>query len=737
MSKENEHLPYRTPDTPHGFGKFHWPTIFSGLLILCAANFVGTQYIATKLFFAKILGQPIFGHIYRPYMWTVWFFRYHSADNPYIRKSVDAGIMIVVCASLLSVLYVLITNFQRSKQMLKGQEDLHGSASFATKKDLEEYGTFGTTDGVYIGAFRDGNSVRYLKHNGKEHFCGIAPTRSGKGVGLVIPTLLAWDQSVIVYDIKGENWALTSGWRSKPRKEGGLGQTCLKFAPLDTDTAHINPLDLLRFGETHEVGDARKLAEMLVDSGVKTANDYFVKQAITLAAAFILHLAYEAKLKGYRPPTPASILDIATDADNHIKDVMEALRTYPHRTPGVDPAFPGIRDLSLKTHPMVASTMSTMLAKGEKEFGAILGCLTDPLQVYADPLVRDAVAYSDFHLKDLVKHPISLYLVIPFSDQERLKPLVRLFFSMTIYRLTERMDFSKAQTVSNKYKLLFLIDEFPSLGAMTIFESALAVMGGFGLRAYLILQDFTQLYKAYGEHETIISNCHVRTVYAPNNQKTAELISEMTGKRTIRHASVSFSGARTSSAQNQMSTSIQMVERPLLTPDEVSKLKKPITENPGTEKEKIVGHGDILVFVAGQKPIYGLQILYFLDPVFVERASIAPPAAAFDYKERSAPERPRSMTIIKHTAPTADEKPPYEIPQEIEIRPKAKPQPPEDLAEAVAEDTGTGTDHSYERDEEDAYAEGDQPTYEADDDENKPSTLASLIHRSQQEGDDE
>jgi type IV secretion system protein VirD4 len=728
MSKGNEHLPYRTPDDPQGFGKFHWPTIFSGLLILCAANFVGTQYIATKLFFAKVLGTPIFGHIYRPYMWTVWFYRYHSADNAYIRSAVDGGIMVVVCASLLSVLYVFVTNFQRSKKSLHGQEDLHGSASFATKQDLEEYGTFQTTDGVYIGAYRDGNQVRYLKHNGKEHFCGIAPTRSGKGVGLVIPTLLAWDQSVIVYDIKGENWAHTAGWRSTPRKEGGLGQTCLKFAPLDTDTAHINPLDLLRFGETHEVGDARKLAEMLVDPGVKTgANDYFVKQAITLCAAFILHLAYEAKLKGYRPPTPASILDIATDADNHIKDVMEAVRTYSHRQPGVDRAFPGIRDLTLKTHPMVASTMSTMLAKGEKEFGAILGCLTDPLQVYADPLVRDAVAYSDFHLKDLVKHPISLYLVIPFSDQERLKPLVRLFFSMTVYRLTERMDFSKAKTVENKYKLLFLIDEFPSLGAMTIFESALAVMGGFGLRAYLILQDFTQLYKAYGEHETIISNCGVRTVYGPNNQKTAELISEMTGKRTIRHATVSFSGARTSSAQNQMSTSVQMVERALLTPDEVSKLKKPVMKNPGTDKETIVGHGDILVFVTGQKPIYGLQILYFLDPVFQARATIDPPSAAWHYKESTAPERPRSMTIIKHATAAAPERPPYEIPQEIEVRPKNTN--PVIVAAAtateIASDTGTFEDQTYEADPED--------TYEADDDDTKPSTLVSLIQSSEDE----
>jgi type IV secretion system protein VirD4 len=478
----------------------------------------------------------------------------------------------------------------------------------------------------------------------------------------VIPTLLGWDQSVIVYDLKGENWALTSGYRSKT-----LGQSCLKFSPLEKETAHFNPLSVLRFGTTHEVGDARKLSEMLLDTGAKLDDDYFLKQAITLGAALILHLFYEAREKSYAQPTPANLLDIATDAENGLKKVMKALQTYAHRSPALhalnpgDPKhqpFPGVRDHTLSTHPTIASTMSAMLLKGEKEFGSIIGSLTDPLQVYADPLVRDAVAYSDFSILNLVgiptengpaiDRPISLYLVIPFPDQIRLKPLVRLFFSMAVYRLTEHMDFDKAKTVKNPFRLLFLIDEFPSLGKMEIFETAMAVMGGFGLKAYLITQDFEQLYKAYGQNETIVSNCHVRIVYAPNNQKTAQLISEMTGKRTIRHATVSYSGARTSSAQNQMSTSVQLVERQLMTADEISKLRKPTKLNPGQPDEKIVGPGDMLIFVSGERPIYGVQILFFLDKEFTLRSKISPPLADSTslYKAPTEPERPRSMHLL-------------------------------------------------------------------------------------------
>jgi type IV secretory pathway TraG/TraD family ATPase VirD4 len=210
------------------------------------------------------------------------------------------------------------------------------------------------------------------------------------------------------------------------------------------------------------------------------------------------------------------------------------------------------------------------------------------------------------------------------------------------------MDFDKAKTVKNPFRLLFLIDEFPSLGKMEIFETAMAVMGGFGLKAYLITQDFEQLYKAYGQNETIVSNCHVRIVYAPNNQKTAQLISEMTGKRTIRHATVSYSGARTSSAQNQMSTSVQLVERQLMTADEISKLRKPTKLNPGQPDEKIVGPGDMLIFVSGERPIYGVQILFFLDKEFTLRSKISPPLADSTslYKAPTEPERPRSMHLL-------------------------------------------------------------------------------------------
>jgi type IV secretion system protein VirD4 len=620
-----QRLPYRTPQVPRGFGTIHWPSLIAGLLGLVFINVCGTQFIAYRFDYAPALGVPItrIGQIaiYRPWMWVLWFLHYTNSQVPYVKNTVGFAILGIVLACIVVVVGFIVSNFRRTRKVLEGAEDLHGSARFADADDLKRNGALVTKTGVYIGGFRDKDYLHYLRHDGPEHVLAAAPTRSGKGVGLVIPTLLGWEQSVIVYDIKGENWALTSGYRAKELK-----QTCLKFSPLEKDTAHFNPFDLIRFGTEREVADTRNIAEMLLDTGDTTNDRYFLDEAVTLASALILHLLYEARRMNYASPSPGNLLDIATDAKYGLQQLMEIIKTYPHRT-NADAPFPGIEDPTLTTHPIVASTMSAMLLKGDKEFGSVVGSLTRPLQVYADPLVRSATSRSDFTVHDLVTKPVSLYLVIPPSDKLRLKPLVRIFFTMAVNRLTERMDFQQGGTKKNPYKLLFLIDEFASLGKMQIFADALSYMGGYGLKAYVIIQDFQQLYDAYGQYEAIVSNCHVRIAYAPNNQKTAQLLSEMTGKTTIQHATVNFSGQRTASAHNQMSTSIQFVERELMTASEITGLKKPTKEHVGTPNEKIIGPGDMLIFLAGEHPIYGVQILYFLDPEFRRRSQIEPPAA--------------------------------------------------------------------------------------------------------------
>jgi type IV secretion system protein VirD4 len=257
----------------------------------------------------------------------------------------------------------------------------------------------------------------------------------------------------------------------------------------------------------------------------------------------------------------------------------------------------------------------------------VLSTAKTALALYSDPLVARNTAASDFTINDLVNHepPVSLYLVVPPSDKIRLRRLIRLMFTMVVNRLTERMAFDGSEQKRNRHRLLFLIDEFPSLNRMEIFADALSYMAGYGLKAYLITQDIRQIVDAYGQNESIVSNCHVRIAFAPNQVETAELLSKMTGTATVQKASFNFSGSRFSPMMSHVNASVDHIERPLMTPDEIMRLKPPKKQGAGGA-EQIVEPGDMLIFVSGHYPIHGMQMLYFLDRQLLGRAAITPPA---------------------------------------------------------------------------------------------------------------
>jgi len=277
-----------------------------------------------------------------------------------------------------------------------------------------------------------------------------------------------------------------------------------------------------------------------------------------------------------------------------------------------------------------------MLDKEDRDFGGVLSTAKTALTLYSDPLVSRNTSASDFCIDDLVNQarPVSLYLVVPPSDKIRLRPLIRLIFTMTVNRLTERMVFDGAEQKRNRHRLLLLIDEFPSLNRMEIFADALSYMAGYGLKAYLITQDIRQIVDAYGNNESIVSNCHVRIAYAPNQYDTAELLSKMTGTMTVAKASYNFSGSRFSPVMQHVNASVDHIERPLMTPDEVSRLR-PAKKVGDAGEEKIIAPGQMLIFVSGYRPILGTQMLYFLDPHLSARAAISPPAE-FDAIEDNA-----------------------------------------------------------------------------------------------------
>jgi type IV secretion system protein VirD4 len=184
--------------------------------------------------------------------------------------------------------------------------------------------------------------------------------------------------------------------------------------------------------------------------------------------------------------------------------------------------------------------------------------------------------------------------------------------------------------------LLFLIDEFPSLKRMELFADALSYMAGYGLKAYLITQDIRQILDQYGVNESIVSNCHIRIAYAPNQLETAEVLSRMTGTKTVQKASFNFSGSRLAPIMGHVNGTVDHIERPLMTPDEILR-RRPARKQRYDDSKRIVAPGQMLIFVSGHNPILGTQILHFADPVLSERAQISPPT--------DLPSRPNSESL--------------------------------------------------------------------------------------------
>ena len=437
---------------------------------------------------------------------------------------------------------------------------------------------------------------RYLRHDGPEHVLCFAPTRSGKGVGLVIPSLLTWGGSAIVHDIKGENHELTAGFRSR------FSRT-LKFDPTDLASAAYNPLLEVRRGAC-EVRDVQNIADILVDpEGMLERRSHWDKTAHSLLVGAILHVLYAEADK-----TLAGLAQFLSDPRRPIKTTLRAMLTTPHLGPG-------------RPHPVVASAARELLNKSENERSGVISTALSFLELYRDPVVAEVTRRCDWRIADLVsaERPVSLYLVVPPSDISRTKPLIRLILNQIGRRLTEPQA---ART--RRHRLLMMLDEFPALGRLDFFETTLAFMAGYGIKAFLIAQSLNQIEKAYGTNNAILDNCHVRVAFATNDERTAKRISDALGAATEIRAMKNYAGHRLSPWLGHLMVSRQETARPLLTPGEIMQLPPK----------------DEVVMVSGSPPIRASKVRYFEDPQLKARVAPAPdaetrtgPAGADDWSD--------------------------------------------------------------------------------------------------------
>lgn len=594
-----------------------WGAIVSVAATVLLGVWAATQWTAAALAYQPELGAPlgqIFGWpIYPPYALFWWWFSFDA----YAPNIFDTAGMMAAGSGLASVVVAIGLSLWRARDLKK--LDTYGSARWA---GASEIGAAHLLDdqGTVLGRWHK----QYLRHDGPEHVLCFAPTRSGKGVGLVVPTLLTWPESAIVHDIKGENWNLTAGFRSK------FGRVLL-FDPTNPTSAAFNPLLEVRRGIT-EVRDVQNIADVLVDpEGSLERRNHWEKTSHALLVGTILHVLYAEHDK-----TLAGVAAFLSDPSRTFHATLTVMMVTRH-----------LGDAGV--HPVIASAARELLNKSENERSGVLSTAMSFLGLYRDPVIARVTRQCDWHIADLVagQRPSTLYLVVPPSDISRTKPLIRLILNQIGRRLTEELE-----TAHTKHRLLLMLDEFPALGRLDFFESALAFMAGYELKAFLIAQSLNQIEKAYGQNNAILDNCHVRVCFATNDERTAKRISDSLGTATELRTMKNYAGHRLAPWLGHLMVSRTDTARPLLTPGEIMQL-------PDDEE---------IIMLAGVHPVRAKKVKYYRDKRLSERV-LPPPsteAAQVNTPHRNDWPRPAPVRAPAQAQETINMAPPQTPPAIME-----------------------------------------------------------------------
>ncbi len=445
------------------------------------------------------------------------------------------------------------------------QEEIHGSAKWASEADIKGAG-LRSRKGFLLG--RTG-AKNYLVADDFQHALLFAPTGSGKGVGFVLPNLLFWEESVVCHDIKLENYLVTSGWRAS------IGQKCYVWNPADPDgkTHCYNPLDWISEKQGQMVDDVQKICNLILPE-----QEFWMNEARSLLMGVILYLCAD-------PNKPTSFGEVVRTMRSD--DVVYSLAVV-------------LDTIGKKIHPVSYMNIAAFLQKADKERSGVISTMNSGLELWANPLIDTSTASSDFNLMQLKKEKLTVFCGVTPDNLQRLEPLLKVFYQQAADFLTRHMP-----TAEEKYGVLFVMDEFPTLGEMQAFKSGIAYFRGYRVKLFLIAQDTQQLKGIYEEAgmNSFLSNSYYRITFAANNIDTANMISQLIGNKTVKqyaHNKPKFldlnPGSRTVNESE--------VQRALLLPQEVITLPR----------------DEQILLIEAFPPIKTKKIFYFQDPFFMKRA---------------------------------------------------------------------------------------------------------------------
>lgn len=552
-------------------------------LIALSGLWFATAFIADVFAHQAGLGAPLMiaggEPIYAPWAIFVW----SGAHAEVFPRPFAVARLIVFGALALALLPIFVAG--RGKLGVKP----FGAKAWGVTADAKAAGLFADT-GTVLGKL----DREILCFSGPEHQLLIGASRSGKGRGHVVPTLLAWPQSALVLDVKGEladgdpghGFPGTSGFRET------LGPV-LRFAPTRLDSAAFNPLFEVRKG-ANEIRDVQNLVEILVDPhGDGRNQDFWDRSAKAILVGVILHVLYAE-------PEERKTLAVVREKLRDLDATALAMKATLHR---LSPATG-----KPEVHPEVFHAAESFLAGEDRLKAGVKATAESFFGLFADEIVARNTATSDFRIGDLMcaDRPVTLYLQPPPSDAIRLTPLLRLLVNQIARALMEDQS-ADALGRPKRHRLILVLDEFPMLGRMPFFETMMGAMAGYGLKAFLVAQSLNHLTKAYGRDNVILDNCHIVTSFAAADTETAKRIAEMAGEVWELRESETLKRPRPL-LWSHGSTTIREDRRALLLPGDVRALPR----------------DEQLIFVAGAKPLKTKKLKFDREPIFMER--LAAPA---------------------------------------------------------------------------------------------------------------
>jgi len=545
--------------------------IYNKLIIIAIilAILIVPAYIGLAAAFALIYGQEYIIAIYDPAylfeqfqtLFTYWQQYHLQLPHEFTYKLIGppAGGFLT---SL--VLIFLIRAPLLDFRPFKYKESVHGDAHWATEPEIRK-AKLRAKRGMLLGSTGKGN---YLIADDFQHVLLFAPTGSGKGVGFVIPNLLFWDQSVVCHDIKMENHDLCSGYRRK------LGQEVYLWNPADPDgISHCyNPLDWISEKPGQMVDDVQKICNLILPE-----QEFWQNEARSLMLGVILYLvAVPEKLNSFGEVVRTM------RSDDVVYNLAVVLDT-----------------IGKRIHPVAYMNIAAFLQKADKERSGVISTLNSGLELWANPLIDATTARSDFDMQQLKKKKMSVFCGVTPDNLKRLEPLLKVFYQQATDFMTRNMP-----KKDEPFGVMFMMDEFPSLGEMPQFQVGIAYFRGYRVKLFLIVQDTQQLKGIYEEAgmNSFLSNCYYRITFAANNVETANLISQLIGNKTAQQASHNKPkfldlnpGARTINTSE--------VQRALLLPQEVITLPR----------------DEQIILIESFAPIKTKKIFYFKDKFFTKR----------------------------------------------------------------------------------------------------------------------